>query len=468
MFKPLCLSFICLSLAVACQTAPPSDLIPSQPYPQVIPTPYGSSGSYSSYTDKTNADVQERKSTFTLNHTRMSPDQTRVLYTYDEQRKVFFKDYTSAYQNKASGLWLYDRAQQKHTALFPAPQGYNDSRFKTVSWLNNAEIVYLNNDRNQVLTLNVENQESKRLFDEASIISFKVQAGYVFVLSYKDKKATITRINGSTGERRVKVIPYSDFYNSSSQTFDVLTPDLILLGQFKDFYKNNDYPFKVSTTSPPPLQDSFLFDLSTDQFTPIEKGLDLTAVDKIEMSTDQQHFATTREANTQVYDRSGQLLLEKKGSFYWLAANQLLLQDEREISRVTLHNNQAQVGDSFSTQTPCANAQGTQPIVMECFIDKSYDEQNLSRTFRLYPTQELKAAEASADDPTIEAINRHLAPAEKDQPIRIWEEVFSEKGFARLSILNASGELQSVFELPFPEKPTFTFDPNDFYWYQKY
>ncbi len=466
MFKPFCLSLMSLSLAVACQTAPPSDLIPL--YPQaliapVIPTPPGSA---SSYRDKSNAEVQERKTTFSLNYTRMNPDQTRILYTYDEHRKVNFDDYTSAYQDNPSGLWSYNRQQQKHTELFPAPEGYNDRRFHTIYWLNNAEIVYLDNEKSQLLTLNVDTQESKPLFSEAGIIRFKVQDGYLFVLTHQEQKAYLTRLEVKSGERRVKAIPYTDFYSSSSQEFDVLTPDLILLGQFKDFYKTNDYPFKVSTTSPPPLRDNFLFDLSTDQLTPIEEGLDLSGFDKIEMSPDQQHFATTREANTQVYDRSGQLLLEKKGSFYWLAADQLLLQDDREISQITLRNNQAQVGQDFSTQTACTKAQGAQPTVMECFTDGHYEGETLSSIFRLYPTQELKSTE-SAD--TV-AVNRHLAPAEKGQPMRVWEEVFTVTGLgsARLRTITPSGELQTVFELSFPENPTFIFDPDNFYWYQKY
>lgn len=471
MLKPCFLSFLCLSLAIACQTLPPTELTPSRypqvissRYPQVIPT---SPGSLSSYRDKTDAEVQKRKTTFSLNYTRMSPDQTRVLYAYDEHRKVEFDDYTFAYQDKSSGLWLYDREQQKHTALLPARQGYYHRTLDNIYWLNNTEIVYLNNEGDQLLTLNIETLENKPLLDKGLIVRFKVQEDYLFVLTRKDQEASITRLAVQSGERQVKTIPYTDFYTSANQKFDVLTPDLLLLGQFKDLYKKKDYPFNVSSTgTPPPLiQDSFLFDFSTGQLSPIEKGLDLTDLDKIDISPDQQHFATTRGTNTQIYTRSGQLRLEKKGSFTWLAADQLLLQDKREISHITLQKGQVNISEPFSTQTTCVNAQGTQPIVMECATDQSYNEV-LSSIFRLYPTQELRLAES----PTTVSVNRHLAPAEKGQPIRVWEETFSANnlGSARLSTVNPSGKLQIVFALDFPEQPTFKFDPNDTYWYQKY
>lgn len=466
LIKPLCLSFLSLTLIIACQSSPNTTPTHSEmPFPNITPRP-GSASNYINSQDKTEADVQSKQEFASLNSTRFNPAQTKVIYTYSQQRKVIFKDYNVAEKSVNSGLWYYHREQQKHTQLLPASQDYSGIRLGEVSWLNNTEIVYLDAERRNLLSLNVETQETKVLFNKAFMLSFKVQEGKVFILTVEDNKPSITRIDSETNAQQVREIPYADFY--MNYDFDVLTADLILLGQFKDYNKNNTYPFKVATTSPPPRQDSFLFDLKENQLTPLEQGLDLESYEKIEMSPDQEHFATQRGVNTQLYNRSGKLILEQKGTFYWLNAKQLILQQDREIFQATIQEEEVKISERLTTQTPCSKAQGTEPTLMECSIgnhNNSYSTREpVNRVFRLFPLQELKTDPSEAND----SLNRRLAPAEKGQPIRIWEENATEHpNYTRLQELSSTGELQTVFELKSSAAPSFTFDPND-YWYQIY
>lgn len=463
-----------LTLNTACQApgATPSPhqspgATPDFPYPG--PTPSGDSPFFDVF-KQSNADVTQRESFLNITQAHLSPDRQQVLYTYQSlDRAQFNHAYRPvAERQQQSGLWLYNHRTQTHREIRTHDNSYdNYLSIKSSTWWGNQDVLYLKREPQRLQRLNLETGQESTLFEGYFIYDFQVKANYVFILYFDEalKQQRLTRIQQSSGERLTVDIPYTDFY-SHPEGFQTVSEDIILLGQFKEEHQRESYPFKVATTSPPSIQDTFLIKLSSGQVTPLEKGLDLSWHEQIEMSADQQYLASQRRDNTQIHTLTGELVWESKGSFSWLSAQDILIQNGRKLSQIRLSNGVAQLQSERDTQTECTSVQGTTPVLMECPLgNMGYHDERRTRVFRLDTMQELPAfmpANTGSDTLTRSQI---LLPAAPEQPVRVVEQVAEQSGYTSLSYLDETGAIMPLFQLSFPEA-NFVFDPKDHYWQQ--
>lgn len=474
-------SLLALALVNACQTESPNiQPSPNDPFPHPEPTPSGSYP-YLDIFEKSNADVTQREVFLNIDQARLSPDRSKVLYTFQTTQRARFENTSRpiAERRQDSGLWLYDASTQQHRELKKGTDQYPSSRdIASSTWWGSQDLLYIDHDKDRLQRLKLQTGQEETVFN-AFIRDFQVKDEYVFIL-YLDKDTKnvfVQRLHRTTGERLTVEIPNTDFY-TQGQSFQVLSHEFVLLGQFKDSQKEGAYPFKVATTSPPPLQDSFLLNLSTQALTPLEKGLDLSAYEQIEMSADQQYFATHRRNNTQIYTQTGTLLWESPGSFSWLSTQEIMVHNGRQLSRLRLTDNSASLVETRNTQTACSPIQGSNPILMECPVDNATYSTDYglpqTRVFRYFPMQEIPAFQTGGTENTDPGLrSQSLLTAESGQPVRLVEQSIpapqesrsSQAGYTSLSILNETGELIPLFHLNFPEA-NFVFDPRENTWMQ--
>lgn len=465
-----------LTLYTACQapgvTPSPNQSPTSTPdflYPG--PTPSGDSPFFDIF-KQSNADVTQRESFLNLTQAHLSPDRQQVLYSYQKlDRAQFNHAYRPiAERQQQSGLWLYDHRTQTHREIRK-----NDGQYETMqsikesTWWGDQEIVYLDHEKKQLQRLNLQTGQESTLFAGHFIHGFQVKAGYAFVLHYNEalKKWQLTRIQQGSGNTLTVDIPYADFY-TSPEGFQAVSADVILLGQFKEEYQRESYPFKVATTSPPSIQDTFLIHMSSAQITPLEKGLDLSWHEQIEMSSDQKYLATQRRNNTQIYTLAGELVWESEGSFSWLSAQDILIQNGRRLSHFRLSNGVAQLQNQRDTQTECTSVQGIMPVLIDCPLgNMGYYDERRTRIFQLDTMQELPAFMPANTDADTLTRSQSLLPADTDQPVRLVEhaaaKVPQQGGYASLSYLDETGAIMPLFQLKYPEA-NFVFDPKDHAW----
>lgn len=453
------------------QISSPGDVTPTidptwtpssgMPYPNITATPGAED-----LRSKTEADIQERRESLDIRQVKVNADRSKILYVYQKSLELDFKNW---YRNPArkwieSGLWTYDRQTQQHKEILPNPNNYSDNRFYNARWLNNQEIVYADSDAKKLLAHDAVSGQIKTLFESDNISQFQVYQHYLFILHSKQNKLRLLRVDLNTQQSLENEVPYSDFYMSTQ--FGVITQDQVLLGQFKEFYKEGQYPFKVATTTPPPIQDSFLMNLTDGKVQSVQNGLDLDTYNSIQISPNQSYFATQRGSHSQIYTLLGKLVLETEGEFNWIDDTHILIQNGREMTRYELKAEQSQQIERFSTQTECDNVQGSEPTLMQCPVKGFYQNNtdSISRVFRLTPTLELESTQKQ--EPLIdERRNASLLPAESDQPIRIIENLTGKEGFSSISILDDQGKMWVLMKLENPDNPSFQFDPKDYMWW---
>ncbi len=419
-----------------------------------------------------NADVTQRESLLKITQARLSPDRQQVLYTYQTlDRAQFNHTYRPVAERlRQSGLWLYDHRTQTHRELQKSDNSYTSlQRIQSSTWWGNQEMLYLDSEARRLQRRNLQTGEDRPLFEGHVIHDFQVKAGYAFVLYYDEalKRQRLTRIQKERDERLTVDIPYQDFY-SHPEGLQAVSEDIVLLGQSKAEYQRENYPFKVATTSPPPIQDTFLIKLSSAEVTPLEKGLDLSRYEQIEMSADQQYLASQHQNNSQIHTSTGELLWESEGRFAWLSAQDILIQNRRELSLVRVSEGKAQLQARHTTQTECTTIQGANPVLMTCPLGETeYSNKRLTRIFRFDTMQELSALTPATGDSDTLTRSQTLLPEETEQPVRMVEQVAEQKGYTSLSYLDETGAITPLFRLSFPEA-NFVFEGSDTDWLEVY
>lgn len=470
-----------LTLFSACQ----SDLeliTPPPPPPSSSPSmPYGFYNDTSiDLESKTEANVFARHETRRLTHARLSPSGDKVLYTYDRELMVILdEEYgPAATRNQASGLWLYDTRTQTHREVFPpqeesAPTPTYPLDFEQMYWWNDNEIAYLSADRSRLLTQQINTGATRTLREhDGRIDDFTIQDQTLFALDN-----TLHQWIQIDADEKVQIqpLPYEEFY--WGMNFEVINANLMLLKAFKAQDMKGQYPFQIATTPPPPRIDSFLFRPSTGEFSPISVGLELSDSRNITLSPGGNYLAVQRDSNTLIYTRSGTLLSEQEGDFFWLNDRQILIQNGMELTQLTLDS--AEGGETTvstsqrtSLQAPCENPQQVQvqapqqtaqPLLMECLSYASAFHEPLSKAFQFFPMQALSQRSDASPLSQEYGVEQHLLPAESGQPPRLLEHTPGRIGAMQLSILR-EGQLVTLFQQGYPQQPAFGFNPKAHYW----
>lgn len=469
-----------LTLFSACQ----SDLeLITPPEPEPVPSPSMPDEFYNASPDlesKTEANVFARHETRRLTHARLSPSGDKVLYTYDRELMVILdEEYgPAATRNQASGLWLYDTRTQTHREVFPpqeesAPTPTYPLDFEGMHWWNDNEIAYLTADRRLLLAQHIDTGYTRVLLErETQIDAFTIQDQTLFALD--NTTNTWIQINADE-QTQTQTLPYGGFY--WGMNFEVIQPDQILFRALKRENQAEKYPFQVATEPPPPRIDSFLFRPNTGEFTPISVGLELSDSRNITLSPGGHYLAVQRDSNTLIYTRSGTLLKEQEGDFFWLNDRQILIQNGMELTQLTLDS--AEGGETTvstsqrtSLQAPCENPQQVQvqapqqtaqPLLMECLSYASAFHEPLSKVFQFFPMQALSQRSDASPLSQEYGVEQHLLPAESGQPPRLLEHTPGRIGAMQLSILR-EGQLVTLFQQGYPQQPAFGFNPKAHYW----
>lgn len=223
----------------------------------------------------------------------------------------------------------------------------------------------------------------------------------------------------------------------------------------------------MATTSPPPIVDAYLLNMSEGSFKTIENRLDINAFELVEVSPNQSFYAVVRGRNTQIYSMDGKLIFEEPGSFSWLDGNNLLIQNDRQVKRYELHSTEVRLVDTFATQTNCSQFQNQTPGLMECPVYLNNVSESVNRVFQLTPLKEIQSTQLiesyQEQDRNVILLARQI-----EQVPRMIETLSTKEGYSSLTVLDSSGKTKVLMRLNNPSTPEFKFDPKDDQWSGRY
>lgn len=471
--KYVIISLFALSLTLsACSTG----LIPQNqpntpptwsptPYfpPEVTPTP-----GTEPLSSKSDADVEARRESLVFTMAQFSPDRNKLIYSYRRDQEVDFKGWYSnpARHSEYSGIWLYDRQSKEQRELFA-------SGSQIPIWLDNQQLVWISSDNKSLQSRNLETGQIKTLYGGTYLSGLSPKDGHVFWLDLANQKKII-RLEISTGEIERFDIPYAAFYEAAIAKLYPLNKDQLLIEQSKSFNQEGTYPFKVATTSPPPVTDTYLVSLTNNQAQPLKGGLDRGGMESLSTSSDGQYLLIQKYQTAEIYTRSGELVHEVQGRASWLNQNQLLIQDKNQQTMLQLPDKQ--IIYRTSTQSVCRVAQAEPALYLQCdayFANTGYGYvysgygygQEPGPRQRIYQSENpaLNLPLKELDLSLGETGSAELAPPESTQPVRIMSHIAGPEGYAGLYLINDQKQPEEVLKLDNPDKPDFKYLPA-LYW----
>lgn len=447
-----------LSALTACQ-APTSSPNQNQPsaYPSAGMIPY----SYDAIDSRTEADVTARRESRQIAQASVSPDGSQVIYQERLEREVDLRDFSRnpARLTVEAGLWYQD-AQGNRRAL---DLGTSAS---AIVWLDNHSIAWLDNSFKDIQRLDLKTGERSSLYKGVYLSSLSAFQGKLYLIESSTNQLgnqlELVRLTPGGSAERFK-LPHADFYTYYSPYIKVLSPDIVMLTRAKSSTQSGQYPFKVMTTPPPPVFDTFVFSLEGAQAEPLKGGLDLSSNQNVSVAPDQAHYAiqASADGSTNVYTRAGQQLFVTGGKSFWLDSRRLLVLDTQnlELSVRSLPGDETIY--RAATQGTCTNAiaSGSGAIV-QC--DARVSDKKRTRLYSLTgtippggPLQELKLDLPANGQATITEDGLLLA------------HLPGPEGHAALYTLDAQGEPQRRVLLENPDQASFSFNPRD-YWFGTY
>lgn len=280
---------------------------------------------------KSDADVTARRESLNINKAAIGPDGS-LLYAYRREQEADLRNWSAkpVKRSVSGGLWV-KQADKEPTELLAADYVKISSSFV---WLDARRVVWLEQGGGELTVLDVPMGERKVLYRGSGLDQLQRHGNRLYFFDREEASSQYRLVSlDPTGDIKTQPLPGGVYiYPRSLQILDAGTAVVTMAKAVTDTGK-----YRIATSVVPPRFDSFVFSLGDNRSEKIPAALDLGGSATVLLAPDKRSVLlqsyTPGSVQGSVFAYAGTETFSFKGQGQWLDNGQLLVLDDRGLSR---------------------------------------------------------------------------------------------------------------------------------------